>query len=369
VVLFDAAPHILPGVLDAEMASAVEAYLKSEEVEIHTNCPVEGISESEAGVTVTAGRVTVEADRALVAVGVRPDSRLAADCGLALGRAGGIVVDDRMRTSDPDIYAAGDCVEVKHLISGKSLQLPLGSIANRQGRLVGTNLGGGDQRFGPVVGTVAVKVFDMNVAATGLTEASGREAGYNVGCAWGTFTDKADYYPEAQNIHYKLVFDKDSRRVLGLQDYGKGEVVKNVDTLAVHLKNGAHLEDLMEIESAYAPPYAPALNHVYSLGCIAMDTLLEDVPAISPEDPYGDKIILDVRDAKEIKAMPLSREDVLIIPFEQIRERWEEIPKDRPLAIICAKGVRSAETVRFLREKGFSDLAYYGGGRHMRPSG
>jgi NADPH-dependent 2,4-dienoyl-CoA reductase/sulfur reductase-like enzyme/rhodanese-related sulfurtransferase len=369
VVLIDAAPNILPNILDPEMALAVEAYLKSEGVEIHTNCSLEGITESEEAVSIKTAHVTFEVDCAVVAVGVRPNSGLAAACGLTVSKAGGIVVDDRMATDDPNILAAGDCVEVRHLISGKSLQLPLGSIASRQGRLIGSNLGGGDERFGSVVGSVAVKIFDMNVAATGLTEALARDAGFNIGCVWGTFADKAEYYPESPNIHFKLVFDNSSGRLLGLQGYGKGEVVKRVDVFAALLKNEGQLEDLLDMEFAYAPPYAPAVDPLYSLGCVARNAMLEDIQPLSPKTPCDDGLIIDVRRADEAKSVPLPEEDTLNIPFEEIRRKWGELPKDKSLICICSKGVRSAESVRFVKEKGFSNVAYLGGGLFMKPAG
>ncbi|MEE9491341.1 MAG: FAD-dependent oxidoreductase [Dehalococcoidia bacterium] len=369
VVLIDMASNILPNMLDPEMALAVEAYLKNEGVEVHTNCPLEGMVESEESVTIKTPYGDFEVDCAVIAVGVRPNSELAADCGLAVGKGGGIVVDDRMATNDRNIFAAGDCVEVKHLVTDNPVQLPLGSLANRQGRVVGSNLGGGNERFGPVVGSVAVKIFDMNVAATGLTEGSARDAGFDVGCAWGTFTDKADYYPESQNIHLKLVFDKGSQRLLGLQGYGKGEVVKRVDGFAALLKNQGQLEDLLDMEFAYAPPYAPAVDPLYSLGCAARNAMLEGVEQVSPETELGDRLVIDVRQSYEVESMPLSEANVRNIPLEELRKNWEEIPADRPLVAICAKGYRSAESVRILKEKGFHDVAYVGGGFLMKPAG
>jgi len=367
VIIIDAAPNILPGILDPEMALAVEAYLRSENVEIHTSCPLENVTGSAEKVTIKTAKESFEVDCAVIAVGVRPNSELAAGCGLVTGKAGGIVVDDRMATSDPDIFAAGDCVEVRHLISGKSVNLPLGSLANRQGRIIGSNLGGGDERFGPVVGSAAVKLFDMNIAATGLMETAAREAGFDVGCVWGTFTDRADYYPEAQNIHFKLVFDRQSGRLLGLQGYGKGEVVKRVDVFSALLKNEGKLEDLMDMEFAYAPPYAPAVDPLYVLACIARDAVLEEIQPVAPDSRYDDRVIIDLRRPDELKAAPLPEKDILRIPFEELRRKWEEIPKDKPLICICAKGVRSAESLRFLREKGFSDMVYLGGGCLMKP--
>ena len=221
-ILFDAAPTILPALLDPEMARVVETYLKGEGVEIHTNCPLLGVLESEGGVTVKTPKGDFEVDHVIIAIGVKPDSKLAADCGLKIGKTGGIVVDERMTTSDPNIFAAGDCVELKHLVSGKPIILPLGSLANREGRVIGSNLGGGDERFGPVVGSAAVKVFDLNVSSTGLTTKAAREAGFDLGAAWGSFTDKADYYPGFENLHLKLLYDRKTTRLLGLQGVQQG---------------------------------------------------------------------------------------------------------------------------------------------------
>jgi NADPH-dependent 2,4-dienoyl-CoA reductase/sulfur reductase-like enzyme/rhodanese-related sulfurtransferase len=368
VVLMEAAPHILPGVLDTEMALAVEAHLKREGVEVKTGCRVKAISESAASVTILAGTDNIEVDHAVVAVGAKPNSDLAAGCGLNIGKTGGIMVDDKMTTSDPDIFAAGDCVEVKHLISGQPINLPLGSLANRQGRIIGSNLGGGDERFGPVVGSIAVKLFDMNVAATGLTEEAARDAGFNAGCVWGTFTDRADYYPDAQNVHFKLVFDNLSGRLLGLQGYGKGEVVKRIDVFAAILKSQGNLEDLLDMEFAYAPPYAPAVDPLYSLACIARNAILEEIQTLPPHSLHDDRVTLDLRRPDEIKSAPLHDKDILKIPFEEVRSKWQMIPKDKPLICICAKGVRAAESVRFLKEQGFSNIVYLGGGCLMKPA-
>lgn len=367
VILLEAAPQVLPYFMDREMAAILEDYLREEGVELHLNCPVEEIKESGEGVFVKTGKETFEADCAVVAVGVKPGSGIAADCGLEVGKGGGIKVDERMATSDPHIFAAGDCVEVKHLISKKPLQLPLGSLANRQGRVAGSNVSGGDERFHPVVGSACVKIFDMNVACTGLTEEAAEEAGFDADCAWGTFTDRADYYPESENVHFKLVFEKGTDRLLGLQGFGKGEVVKRVDVFAALLKSGGKLEDLLDAEFAYAPPYAPAVDPLYSLGCAARNAVHEDVTPLPPDASSEGRRVVDVRQAEEAEAAPLLERDALNIPFEEIRQKWEDIPKDKPLTLICAKGLRSAETVRILKEKGISDAAYLGGGTFMRP--
>jgi len=368
VILIEAAPNILTGILDSDMAAHVEKYMRSEDIELHTNSPLEEIVESEGKVVVKAAGGTFEVSHAVIAVGVKPSTGLAAGCGLELGQRGGIVVDERMTTSDPDVFAAGDCVQVRHLISGRALQMPLGSLANRQGRVVGSNLAGGDERFGPVVGSAAVKIFDMNVASTGLTETTARDAGFEVECAWGAFNDKADYYPGSENVSLKLVYEKRSGRLLGLQGISKGEVVKRVDVFAALLKHQGHVEDLLDMEFAYAPPFAPAVDPLFSLGAIARNAMFEGVEPVSPSASLDDRLAIDVRQPYEAEEKPLGGDSVPNIALEELREKCGEIPMDRPLITVCAKGVRSSECVRILREKGFSDVKYLGGGMAMRTS-
>ena len=365
-VLLDAAPQILPSMLDPEMARAVETYLKGEGVEVHTNCPLQGVVESEEGVTIKTPQGDFLMDHVIIAIGVRPNTKLAADCGLKIGMTGGIVVNEKMTTSDPSIFAAGDCVELKHLISGKPILLPLGSLANREGRVIGSNLGGGAERFGPVVGSAAVKVFDMNVSATGLTETAATTAGFNVGVAWGSFTDKADYYPESENVHLKIVYDKGTTKLLGLQGYGKGEVVKRVDVFAALLRHGGKLEDLLDAEFAYAPPYSAAVDPLYSIACAARNELLEGVEALPPDANIDDCLIVDVRRIKEASERPLPEKNTNNVPFEEFRVLCDQVPKDREVVCVCSKGVRSSEAVRILREKGCTKVKYLGGGSLMK---
>ena len=366
VVLIDAAPGILPAMLDPEMAAPVETYLASQDVEVHTGCPVESITETDEGVSIKTPQGEHEVDRAVIAVGVRPNSQLAADCGLAVGTHNGIVVDDRMRTSDPDIYAAGDCVEVKHALTGQPVQLPLGSLANRQGRVVGSNLGGRDEYFRAVVGSAAVKMFDMNVAATGLTERAAREAGFDVGVAWTSATDIADYYPDKQNLHLKLVYDRSTTRLLGLQGYSQGEVVKRIDVFAALLKHDGVLDDLLDAEFAYAPPYSPPLDPLYSIGCAARNDLYEKVEALPPDADLSGSSIVDVRRAAESADRPLPEADQHSVPFETFRDCCDQVTNGKPIVCACSKGVRASDAVRILQQRGHADVKYIGGGTLMR---
>jgi rhodanese-related sulfurtransferase len=365
-ILFEAAPQILPSMLDPEMARAVEAYLRGEGVDVRTNCPLQGIVESEKDVTLKTPQGDFVVDHAVIAIGVKPNTKLAADCGLKIGTTGGIIVDEKMVTSDRNIFAAGDCVELRHLISGQPILLPLGSLANRQGRVIGSNIGGGDERFEAVVGSAAVKVFAMNVSATGLAAKAAKASGFNVGVAWGSFTDKADYYPESQNVHLKLVYDKDTTRLLGLQGYSKGEVVKRVDVFAALLKHGGKLSDLLDAEFAYAPPYAPAVDPLYSLACVARNEFLEGVEALPPDAAIDDCLIVDVRRSKEASGQPLPETNTTNVPFEKFRVLCDQVPKDKDVVCVCSKGVRSSEAVRILREKGCTRVRYLAGGSLMK---
>ena len=365
-ILFDAAPAILPAMLDPEMARIVETYLKGEGVEIHANCPLLSIVESKEGVTIKTPKGDFEVDHVVIAIGVKPDSALAAECGLKIGKTGGIVVDERMTTSDPNIFAAGDCVELKHLVSGGPIALPLGSLANREGRVIGSNLGGGDEQFGPVAGSAAVKVFDMNVSSTGLTTKAAVDAGFDVGMAWGSFTDRADYYPGSENLHLKLLYDRNTTKLLGLQGFSKGEVVKRVDVVASLLKHNGKLEDLLDAEFAYAPPFAPAVDPLYSISCTARNELLEGIESLPPDADLDGRFIVDVRRAREASDRPLPEKETKNMPFEEFRVNCDQVPKDRDVVCICSKGVRSSEAARILKDKGCADVKYVGGGTLMK---
>jgi NADPH-dependent 2,4-dienoyl-CoA reductase/sulfur reductase-like enzyme/rhodanese-related sulfurtransferase len=365
-ILFDAAPTILPAMLDPEMARIVETYMKGEGVEIHTNCPLLDVVESKEGVTIKTPKGDFAVDHVIIAIGVKPDSTLAAGCGLKIGKTGGIVVDERMTTSDPNIFAAGDCAELKHLVSGRPIILPLGSLANREGRVIGSNLGGGDERFRPVVGSGALKVFDMNVSSTGLTTKAAQEAGFDVGVAWGSFTDRADYYPGFENLHLKLLYDRKTTKLLGLQGYSKGEVIKRIDVFASLLRHGGKLEDLLDAEFAYAPPFAPAVDPLYSIACTARNELLEGIQSLPPDTDLDDRFIVDVRHAREASDRPLPEKNTKNVPFEEFRVNCDQVPKDQDVVCVCSKGVRSSEAARVLKDKGCANVKYLGGGSLMK---
>jgi NADPH-dependent 2,4-dienoyl-CoA reductase/sulfur reductase-like enzyme/rhodanese-related sulfurtransferase len=364
VDLIEAEDRVLPQVLDPEMAALVQAHLEDQGIRVHLNARVEGIDDADGGLAVRTSAGVVATQHAVLALGFAPAATLAADAGLAIAPTGGIAVDASLRTSDPDVFAAGDCIEVTHAVSGRLANIPLGSLANKQGRVVGDVLAGRDARFGPVVGSGAVKVFDLNVAATGLTEASAARAGIESAAVWGTFSDKAHYHPGDKTIQLKLVFAPTSGRLLGLQAVGAGDVVRRVDVFAALLARGGTVGDLLDLEFAYAPPYAPPLDPLYVLGCAAINQVRDGVRSVAPSFPSADVLVLDARTRGEAKARPLPGS--LNIPLDELRARLSELAVGRNVLVVCAKGPRSAEAARILLNAGREGVTYLGGGLLMR---
>ncbi|MBD3169515.1 MAG: pyridine nucleotide-disulfide oxidoreductase [candidate division Zixibacteria bacterium] len=369
--VLEAENHVLPRMLDEEMASIVHAELVRNGVKVHCGCKVERFEDTEGGIAVIAGGERFEADTAVVAVGFKPNSELAVDAGLQVGKTGGIITNSRMQTSDENIYAGGDCVESFNLVTGKPCYLPLGSIANRHGRLIGNNLAGRTGEFSGVVGAIIVKVFDMNIAAAGLTETQARGLGIDVGCAWTAMPDKAEYYPEWKYIYLKLVFEKGTGRLLGLQAVGPGDVARRVDVFSGLLQKKGTVDDLFDIEHAYSPPYSPALDPLYVMGCIAKNTLDDDLEAINPMSLLADDgnsfsgTILDVREDEERESDPIkaSGANIIEIPLDKIRDKLNDISLNGNATILCHRGVRGYEAARIIKNAGLGNVTFVGGGK------
>ena len=366
VDLIEGLAQVLAQVLDPEMAALVQAHLAEQGVRLHLGHFCQSLEEEGDILRIRTGERAIEVQHAICAIGVGPASGLAASAGLAVGPAGGITVDEYLRTSDPDIFAAGDCIEVIHRVTGRPAHVPLGSLANRQGRAVGDNLAGRRTRFGPVAGSGAVKVFDFNVASTGLSQAACEREGIACEAVWGAFSDKAHYYPEDKNICCKLVYGPGDGRLLGMQVVGPGEGVKRVDVLANLLHRSGTVDDLLDLEFCYAPPYASAIDALFTLGCAAGNQMRDGVRSVAPtQDPAGYQV-LDVRTADEAEARPAPGDGVIHIPIEELRARMAEIPRERTLLVYCAKGARSGEAVRMLLQNGYEGAICLGGGHAMR---
>jgi NADPH-dependent 2,4-dienoyl-CoA reductase/sulfur reductase-like enzyme/rhodanese-related sulfurtransferase len=304
----------------------------------------------------------IPCDLVVLAVGVKPYTDLAGDAGLAVGRSGGILVDQRMRTSDPDIFAGGDCVEILHLVSGEYIPMPLGSLANRQGRVIGTNLAGGHERFAGTVGTFCVKIFDLTVARAGLTEKQALETGFDAVHATVVQADRAHFYPTMKLMYVKLIADRRTRRVLGIEAAGwQGDAVKaRVDAVAVMLPLKADVNDISNLEVAYAPPFASAMDIVNN-AANSLDNIISgrhetiDVIDFLERFKSGRKRVLDVR--SPVQAGPFVEkypDRWLNINQEELSARLDEVPGDEPLFLVCGSGPRSYESQLLLRQKGIN---------------
>jgi len=364
VTLLEAAPHPLPEILDPELGAVVTRHLEKNGVSVRCGAAVEEITATDDGISIRAGGGTVEADAVVVAVGVVPRVELATAAGVALGPSRAIRVDERLATSVPHVWAAGDCVECRHAASGGPAFLPLGSLANRQGRVLANVLAGRDDTFGPVAAATAVKVFDLNVAAVGCTAARLGGDGLGVRSMWISAEDRAHYWPEAKLILLALVYDPASRRVVGVQGVSEGgEVAKRIDVAAQLILRGATVDDLAAVEHAYAPPYAPALDPL-AVVAMAAQNQIDGIEAMSPLTNLRTMTVLDVRVPEERAERPLAAKHVIEIEIGELRERAGDIP-DGDVVVACAHGTRSAEAVRWLIERG-TTARYLGGGVSWR---
>lgn len=322
---------------------------------------------------VKTSRKTIEADLVVLSAGVRPNTALAREAGLAVGMSGGISVDRRMRTSDPDIYAGGDCVELRNLVSGENMLMALGSLANRQGRIIATNISGGQSHFVGTVGTFCVKVFEMGISKAGLTYRQAKETGFDPVYGVVSQADHAHFYPSAELIYISLLADRKTRKILGIEAAGKnGDAVKGrVDTVAVLLRHGLDVDEVCSLETGYAPPFASAMDVINNAGN-ALDNILAghnrpiDSADFLFEFGHKDIRVLDIRGEKE--AAPFKEKygsRWLNIPQGQLRQRVGEIPRGEQLFLLCDTGPRSYEAQVFLTSQGITNTRNIQGGFAM----
>ncbi len=371
------AEQLLPGIVDPAFAAMLQHALEKNGVAVHTG---EGATAIAAGENGNACRVetpkrTIDCDIVVMAVGVTPRSDLAREAGLLVGATGGIVVNNRMQTSDPDIYAAGDCVEITHLVAGTKSVAPLGSLANRQGRVVADNLAGIPARFDGWVGSFVMKAFDACISATGLSLTTARRLGFDADAVISAQSDRAHFFPTQTVIPLRLVFDRRTRRVLGVQGFGPSAsdaVLARIDAAAGLIARGATIDEFSNLEMAYAPPFATALDALNATANIADNKLAGRLRTVSVEDflawmddfaSHPDWMALDIRHPAETKAFTEAFGDRWIaIPYVEIRERHKELPADKTLIIICDAGTRSYEIQCFLDSVDKRDTLVLGGG-------
>jgi NADPH-dependent 2,4-dienoyl-CoA reductase/sulfur reductase-like enzyme/rhodanese-related sulfurtransferase len=356
--------QVLP-ILDLEMAEDLRYHLEEKGVRIRLGAGVKSFVD-------TQGRVTVEltdgtsvcADFVVLAIGVIPESALAASAGLELGVRGAVKVDEHMRTSDPDIYAAGDMVEVTDTVTGEQTNIPLAGPANRQGRIVADNICGRESVYTTTQGTAIVKVFELTAAMTGASEKTLRRLGRHFEKIFIYPFGHAIYYPGTGHMHTKVLFDPENGRILGAQIVGYDGVDKRIDVLAVSVRMGMTVYDLEEQELAYAPPYGSAKDAINMAGFVGANVLKGDVRFWFAEDHPGKTFagtVLDVRTPKEYKKGHVN--GAVLIPLDKLRGRMDELRGlPGPIYIYCLTGIRSYLAYRILDLNGFSDLYNLAGG-------
>lgn len=369
VTILEMADQVMPP-LDPEMAVSVEEHLRTNGVRMRLGDGVAGFEAASGGGlrVVTQSGAGLPADLVILAIGVRPETTLAESCGLVLGERGGIRVDDSMRTSAPDIFAVGDAVEVKDVVTGDSTLVPLAGPANRQGRIAADAIFGRFSAFRGVQGTSICGVFGLSVATTGASEKGLRRAGVeDFEMIYLHPGHHVGYYPGARPIHLKLIFGKSDGRVLGAQAVGEEGVARRIDVIAMAIQMKATVFDLQETELCYAPQFGAAKDPVNLAGMIASNVLRGDHPVAHwPELRADDVFLVDVRDAPEFDEGHVP--GATNIPLGELRGRLDELPSDREIWLYCGVGQRAYYATRALLQRGHRVKNLSGGIQTYRAS-
>ena len=359
-------PKQLMNPFDADMASFIHSEVRKHGVKLALGYSVEGFAEKNNGVEVLLkDQPSIHADMVVLAIGVTPESSLAKEAGLALGMKGSILVNNRMETSVPDIYAVGDAVRVKHYVTGEDTMIALAGPANKQGRIAADNICGGDSRYLGSQGSSVIKVFDMTAATTGINETNARRSGLDVDTVILSPMSHAGYYPGGKLMTMKVVFEKETYRLLGAQIVGYDGVDKRIDVLATAIHAGIKATDLKDLDLAYAPPYSSAKDPVNMAGFM-IDNIsnglkqwhLSDAANL-PRD--GSVTLLDTRTVGEYSRGHI--DGFRNIPVDELRERIDEIEPGKRVYVICQSGMRSYIATRILEGYGFEAYNFAGGFR------
>ena len=361
VAVVELADHLIAP-LDYDMAADVHQYIKSRGIELYLKNGVTEIAEKE--VVLQTGNIP--ADLVIMSVGVTPETDLARKCGISVNGKGSIIVNSRMQTSHPDIYAVGDAVEVKDLVTGSPAFIPLAGPANKQGRIAADNISGIPSEYSGTQGSSVLKLFDMTVAATGLNEKRAKKAGIEYDKSYTYSASHASYYPGAENMSVKVLWDKQTHKLLGAQIVGFDGVDKRMDVLAAAIRFGAKVTELKELELCYAPPFGSAKDPVNMVGYVAENVISgkvkqffwNDVEAL-PRD--GSVTLLDVRTESEAARGMIG--GFVNIPLDDLRDGLENIPKDKPVYVYCHSGLRSYIAYRLLSGYGYDCYNLAGGWR------
>jgi NADPH-dependent 2,4-dienoyl-CoA reductase/sulfur reductase-like enzyme/rhodanese-related sulfurtransferase len=367
VTIVELAPQILT-LFDEDFAGILRQYLEKKGVKVFTSEGIQALRGKGGKVNhlQTVSR-EIEADAVLMSLGIRPQVELAKQAGLKIGEAGAIWVNEKMETSAEGIYAAGDCVETTHLITGKKVWIPLGSTANKQGRVVGVNVCGGNATFPGVIGTTVFKTFNFNMAKTGLNMREAEKEGFHPIQAIVRGHDRAHYYPGRKESTLKVIVDKETGRILGGQAIGEGPSDKFIDILAMALHAKMTCRELGNVDLAYAPPFSPVLSPIIVAANVIMNKLEGKVGGIQSSE-VREKLqtskenfqVLDVREEDEVKQKRIPNSTW--IPYGELKKRLNELDKGKEIAVHCESGLRSYKACLNLQHEGFKNVKNIDGG-------
>lgn len=365
VTIVEKADHLIAP-LDFDMAADVHRYAESQGIGLILNNGLKSVAETEDGLSIALEKGSLQAHMLLLSIGVRPDSSLAAGCGLHLNSRGAIITDNHMCTNQPDIYAVGDAVEVRNFVTGEPALIPLAGPANKEGRIAADNICGTESVYTGTQGSSILRLFEMTAASTGLNEETAKAAGIEYDKTYVYSASHASYYPGAKNMSIKILWDSNTLRLLGAQIVGFDGVDKRLDVLATAIRFHAKATDLASLELCYAPPFGSAKDPVNMAGFVAENVIKgklkqffwEDVDSL-PRD--GSVTLLDVRTETERAAGFI--EGFMHIPLDSLRERLQEVPKGKPVYVHCHSGLRSYIACRILAGNGYECYNLAGGWR------
>ncbi|MDD6188169.1 MAG: FAD-dependent oxidoreductase [Clostridiales bacterium] len=365
VTIIERLPQIMSN-MDQEFSDVLIGHFEEMGITVLTGASVSEITgDGKANGVVLADGTAIPADMVIMAAGVRSSTELAVQAGVRIGETGGVWTDATMRTSDPDIYAAGDMVESLNLVSGKKVRIPLAGSANKQGRAAGCNAAGGKLLFKGVLGTAIIKIGELTAARTGLNAREAAALGWDFESVYVPGFSNATYYPDAMPMVLKLTVAKQDGRILGAQGVGRKGIDKRIDVLATAIYSGLTVFDLENLDLAYAPPYSSAKDPVILGGMIAANMIRGEMDYVLPSDipackEAGD-VILDVRSQEEYDAGHI--EDSILLPIDELRERYQELDKSKTYVVYCGVGYRAYNSALFLKAHGYRVKNMSGGWR------
>lgn len=362
VAIVEKAPQPMP-LMDRELVEPIAAELREQGVDLTVGDGLSELRADAAGLVtqvVTESGKILSADMVVMSIGVRPNVALAQAAGVELGSTGAIRVDEYQRTSDPDIYAVGDAAEVIHAVTNKPVRIPLAGSANRAGRNAGEHAASGQSAAaGAVLGTSIVQVFGLAAGLTGLSESAAKAAGFDADSVLVLPSHHAGYYPDARQMRMKLVYDKLTGRVLGAQAVGKAGIDKRLDVIATTIHFRGTIDDLAQLDLAYSPQYGSAKDAIHYAAFVAQNQRSGMTPSINPAADLKDFFLIDVRTAAEHSKGSLVNS--INIPLDDLRERMDEIPRNRRIAVTCQVGLRGHVATRLLRQHGLDVVNLKGG--------